>query len=159
MPVSDFFPTRQFLSGGARILTTLWVGGLWVVGYVATPVLFANLDDRILAGRLAGEMFNAIHAVGYLCGTLLLAGAIYQYGRHTLQAWHVWVVLGMLGLIIVIQFGIRPGMLELKQQGFSATAQFARLHGASSICYLLASLLGLLLVMRDGAARPLRPEA
>lgn len=135
---------------GERILTTLWVGGLWVVGYVVAPVLFATLDDRLLAGRLAGEMFDAIHAIGYACGGLLLAGALLRHGRHVLRVRHVWLVLAMLALISVIQFGIRPGMVELKQQGLSATAEFARLHGASSICYLLASLLGLPLVARGG---------
>ncbi|MCK5382667.1 MAG: DUF4149 domain-containing protein, partial [Gammaproteobacteria bacterium] len=29
-----------------RILLTLWVGSLWVVGFVVAPVLFAELDDR-----------------------------------------------------------------------------------------------------------------
>ena len=38
-----------------RILLTLWVGSLWVVGFVVAPVLFAELDDRALAGSTAGS--------------------------------------------------------------------------------------------------------
>jgi len=32
---------------------TLWVGGLWAVGYLAAPMLFYNLSDRMLAGMVA----------------------------------------------------------------------------------------------------------
>ena len=37
-----------------RILLTLWVGGLWSVGYLAVPVLFHGLNDRRLAGMVSG---------------------------------------------------------------------------------------------------------
>jgi hypothetical protein len=29
---------------------SLWVGGLWAVGYLAAPILFFSLDNRMLAG-------------------------------------------------------------------------------------------------------------
>ena len=41
-----------------RFLLTLWVGGLWIIGYLVTPVLFKTLDNRQLAGELAGYFLN-----------------------------------------------------------------------------------------------------
>jgi len=64
--------TSTRLLAGERILLTLWVGGLWAIGYIVAPALFANLEDRALAGTLAGVMFNIIAWVGLACGSLLL---------------------------------------------------------------------------------------
>ena len=36
------------------------MGGLWAIGYLAAPVLFASLGDKMLAGMLAGKMFTWI---------------------------------------------------------------------------------------------------
>ncbi|HEY9151095.1 MAG TPA: DUF4149 domain-containing protein, partial [Gammaproteobacteria bacterium] len=55
---------------GERILLTLWVGGLWAIGFIAAPILFAVLEDRTLAGTLAGEMFRALAWLGLVCGSL-----------------------------------------------------------------------------------------
>ena len=38
-----------------RLLLALWVGGMLMVGYVVTPVLFSSLDTRLLAGAVAGR--------------------------------------------------------------------------------------------------------
>ena len=42
------------------ILIALWVGGMWAIGYMAAPVLFASLGDRQLAGMVAGKLFALI---------------------------------------------------------------------------------------------------
>ena len=60
------------LLAGERILLTLWVGGLWTIGYIVAPALFANLEDRALAGTLAGVMFEIVAYVGMFCAVLLL---------------------------------------------------------------------------------------
>ena len=44
---------------------TLWVGGMWAIGYLAAPVLFASLGDRQLAGMVAGKLFALIGWVGF----------------------------------------------------------------------------------------------
>ena len=46
------------------IAITLWVGALWAIGYLAAPTLFRLLEDRPLAGRLAGEMFTYVAWLG-----------------------------------------------------------------------------------------------
>ena len=37
------------------IAITLWIGGLWTIGYIVAPTLFYTLSDRVLAGALAGN--------------------------------------------------------------------------------------------------------
>lgn len=147
-----FFPVTE------RILLTLWVGGMWCVGYIVAPLLFDVLADRQLAGMIAGRMFDAIHIIGLLCGSILLLGAFGCQGKAGLRAWRIWVLLAMLTIIVLGQWGIRPEMIELKQQDYLADpalkAEFAKWHGISSLLYLLNSLLGLLLVIKG--AIPIR---
>lgn len=134
-----------------RILLTLWVGGMWAIGYIAAPVLFTVLDDRHMAGELAGPMFSAISVIGLACGTLLLAGMIYHEGSQCVKSWRCWVVAAMLMLIIIGQFVLHPMMVEVKAQGLvegtDQAKQFGRLHGISSLLYMATSLMGLILVI------------
>ena len=39
---------------------SLWVGGMWAIGYLVAPVLFSSLGDRQLAGMVAGKLFALI---------------------------------------------------------------------------------------------------
>ena len=55
-----------------RILLTLWVGGLWVIGFVVAPTLFATLPETSMAGTVAGSLFTSISRIGLLCGSALL---------------------------------------------------------------------------------------
>lgn len=134
-----------------RILLTLWVGGLWSVGYLAVPVLFHSLNDRRLAGEVAGQMFSILSLVGLVCGAILLLRAIYVSGKKWHTAWRVWSLVVMLVLVGVGAFVLQPMMQNLKATGLlegSAEAMlFGQLHGASAIMYLVTSLLGLGLVV------------
>ncbi|HEB56817.1 MAG TPA: DUF4149 domain-containing protein [Gammaproteobacteria bacterium] len=133
-----------------RVLLSLWIGSMWAIGYLAVPVLFATLDDRILAGMLAGKMFAILNFAGLLCGLLLLLGLFYQQGRAALSDWRSWLLLLMLLLICVNAFILQPHMGELKQLGLNGASlqQFRWLHGISSSLFLLNSLAGLLLIIR-----------
>lgn len=137
---------------GERILLTLWVGILWAVGYLAVPVLFSQLDDRMLAGRLAGEMFHLVSYIGLAAGTLLLVAQLVRGGGR--PGWRALVLTGMVALVAIGEFALQPMMAELKAgglvEGTEQAGEFARLHGLSSILYLATSLAGLALV----AARP-----
>jgi len=133
------------LLAGERILLTLWVGGLWAIGYIVAPALFANLDDRALAGSLAGVMFEIIAYVGLLCGGLLL---VFNQMRNSRRLnWRALVLLLMLLLIAVGQFYLAPMIAGLRSQGLADSVQFGRLHGVAASGYLLTSLLGLALVI------------
>ena len=132
------------------ILQTLWVGGVWVIGYVVAPVLFASLDDRRLAGELAGSMFTAINYIGLVCGSVLLALALSK-AAVWLKDLRVIAIVLMLILIAISAFVVQPMMQELKAIGLvpgsDEAAQFGRLHGVSSVLYLVNSLLGLFLIL------------
>ena len=49
-------------------LIALWVGGMWIGGYLVAPLLFNLLENRQLAGTVGGAMFSAIDRVGLVCG-------------------------------------------------------------------------------------------
>lgn len=147
-----------WLAGAERILLTLWVGGLWIVGYVVAPTLFASLDDRQLAGQLAGRLFHFMGYLGLVVGVLLLISVWRRAGRDWSREWRLWVLLAMLLLVAVGSFVLQPMMQELKllgiAEGSAQATRFGRLHGVSSLLYMANSLLGLCLVsvgIRRGA--------
>ena len=150
-----------------RLLLTLWVGGMLVVGYVVTPVLFSSLDDRMLAGAIAGRLFGSVSLIGFVCGGLLLLGWLLRDGRAAVHGWRFWVVCAMLLITLIGEFGLAPRMQELKQAAGAALVsgsdlyrQFSRLHGLSSVLFPLNSLMGLALVAAPSVARGrVNPEA
>jgi hypothetical protein len=136
----------------------LWVGGLWAVGYLAAPTLFYNLDDRMLAGMLAGKMFGYIAWVGLVCGIWLLVFRLGRLGGAALKQGFFWIVLVMLLLSLAQQFGIQPILQQLKDQAMPKDVmeslfrdRFAAWHGVSSAVYLIQSLLGLAAVAKQGS--------
>lgn len=137
----------------AVIATVAWVGGMWVVGYLAVPVLFQSLADRQLAGMLAGQMFTWMAFLGMACGVYLLMYQAHPVRRAVAKHKTVIVTL-MLLLLGVGQFLIQPVMADLKLQALPAevmqspfAGQFKMLHGTASILYLLQSLLGIALLV------------
>jgi hypothetical protein len=141
---------NPLLNHGERILLTLWVGGLWSIGYLAVPILFASLDDRIMAGMLAGKMFTALSYLGLFCGGLLLVKALFTTSRP-FASWTVRLLLVMLLIVAVGEFWIQPIMAELKVgglvEGSEKAARFGKLHGVASSLYLINSLCGLALLL------------
>ena len=126
-----------------RILLTLWAGSLWVTGFMVAPVLFTVLDDRALAGTLAGRMFSITAYVGLVCGVLLLAFNAVNFRRLN---WRGLLLAGMLLLVMVGQFMLGPMIAGLREQGLSGSPRFGQLHGLASILYVITSLCALLLV-------------
>jgi hypothetical protein len=126
-----------------RITLTLWVGSLCAVGLMVAPVLFMQLDDRALAGTLAGNLFTLTALLGLVCGSSLLIASILRTARYD---WRAWVTTGMLLLVAAGQFVVAPMIGDLRGQGLSDSAEFARLHGLASLLFMLTAGLGLLLV-------------
>jgi hypothetical protein len=146
---------RRFWDGLAGIMLVLWVGGMWAIGYVAAPVLFASLADKQLAGTLAGNLFEPMAWIGIAAGAYLLVHRIAIDRVAALKTLFFWVVALMLLLTLAGHFGIQPIMQSLKDQAMPYAVmqsvfadRFARWHGIASILYLIQSMLGLLLVWR-----------
>ena len=145
---------RGFLSALYNIAVALWVGGLFATGYLAAPVLFAQIADRSLAGAVAGAMFSVIAWVGLACGTYLLLYVLAGKGWRAIQSGVFWIVLLMLALTAAGHFGVQPILAQLKADALPRQVmesalrdRFSTWHGVSSALYLVQSLLGVALVI------------
>ena len=49
------------------VARTFWVGGIWMVGLMVAPVLFASLN-KVTAGLIAGKVFASVAWIGLGCG-------------------------------------------------------------------------------------------
>lgn len=139
------------LRAGERILLTLWVGSLWAIGYIAAPALFANLEERALAGTLAGVMFEIVAYIGMVCAPLLLlSNQLANPGRRL--NWRAVVLSLMFVLVLAGQFVVAPMIAEMRAAGTVDSPAFAWVHGVASLAYLINSLLGIALVVSPEAA-------
>lgn len=139
------------------LVITLWVGGLWAIGYLVAPVLFASLADRQTAGMVAGKLFALIGWVGLGSAIYLMLFLAIRRGGGIFRSAVFWLVLLMAVLTAVSQFGIQPLMAQLKADALPREVmesvlrdRFAAWHGFSSILYLVQSLLGVWLVVWAG---------
>jgi len=137
---------------------TLWVGGLWTVGFLVAPSLFSMLsDNHALAGTLAGKLFKNIAWVGIACGSFLLLQEILSFRGKSVTRPVFWLVLLMLAITCTMQFWLQPFIVALRALGTPMDAlasppimrSFAFWHGISSVLYLCESLLGLVLVLKS----------
>lgn len=136
------------------IVITLWVGALWATG-AAAYVLFDTLQDRQVAGQLAGKFFNYVSYLGLFSGFYLLIHRLFGYGTLALKQGYFWAVFVMLLLVLAGHFGIQPLMAHLKAAALPSDVmhsvfsnRFNTWHGVASIAYVAQCLLGFVLVLR-----------
>lgn len=150
---------RNWPHGLAVISATLWVGGMWAIGYLAVPVLFHALpDNRMLAGALAGGVFAAMAYAGMACAAYLTGYILWRAGSKAFGLGIFRVLMVMLLLTLLGKFGLQPVMDGLKAQALPLDVmhseladRFRMLHGVASIGYVLQSLLGIVLLLKlDG---------
>lgn len=140
----------------ALILTTLWVGALWSIGFIAVQVLFNVLQhDKQTAGMLAGHMFTVVSYVGIACAAYLIVYRLLQAGFSAFKQGFFWALLIMLLLTLAGEFGIQPILASLKAQALPAdvmqsvfASRFKAWHGVASVAYLIECLLGLVLIFK-----------
>jgi hypothetical protein len=148
---------KALADGVYAIAATLWVGALWTVGYLVAPLLFATLSDTALAGSLAGKLFSWVAYIGLGCAAYMLLFRIMRFGGGAFRHGITWVVIVMLLLTAVGQFGVGPVLAALKDRALPAEVmasvfrdRFAAWHGVASVLYVIVSGLGLLLVWLQG---------
>lgn len=141
---------RQF----ADLSVTLWVGGMWLLGYIVVPLLFKSLPDRMLAGRVAGELFTLLACIGIVCALYLMLYLLWHRGRAALRGKALRIIAAMLLLVLIGQFVLQPILADLKAQvapldvmQSQYAQQFRNWHAVSGIVYLVQSLLGAWLVL------------
>lgn len=142
------------------IAVTLWVGGLWAIGFIAAPSLFVSLKDRVLAGTLAGNLFGLIAWVGMACAAYLLVYFAVSLRWSLRNSRPFWLVLAMFALVLAGHFGIQPILIQLKTEALPLSvmesalkSRFAFWHGIAGGLYVLQSLLGIGLVLQMGRGR------
>jgi len=146
---------KKYHEGLSVLVTSAWVGGMWVIGYVAAPVLFQTLADKSLAGMLAGKLFAVTAYMGMACAAYLLIYE-YKYGREVARRSVFWIIAIMLLLDLLGHFGLQPLLAELKTQALPLyvmdspnAGRFSLLHGVASIIFLVQSVLGAILLLKS----------
>lgn len=140
-----------------RLLTVVWVGSLLTIGYAVAPVLFMSLD-RIAAGGVAAQLFRIEGVIGVVCGVLLLvlANVLIRRGQEAYRRLR-GLIAGMLVCVLLGYFALQPFMNAIRVAALAAgtdvahsayAARFGMLHGASSLFYLVESLLAIALVWK-----------
>ena len=137
-----------------HLLLSVGVGGMLVLAYVAVPIIFQQLPDRIIAGKLAGEVLVYSNYLSLLCFSLLILFALQKdfQTNDIVNSDKIYLVLLLcvFGLIVINQFIVFPNMRELKDlvapldvMLSPKRAEFVWWHGVSSVLYLTHSLLGI----------------
>ena len=137
----------------SRVLLSLWAGSLWTVGYLAAPTLFAVLDDRRLAGEIAGRLFYAETWLSLICAALiLLPEFIGDLRRAIFKLDNILVILCVV-LLAGAEWGVRPLMDASRFADGGAGPDFAMWHGVAAGMYLSASIVALILLWRSASGR------
>lgn len=143
-------------NGIGQLAITLWVGGMWGVGFLAVPVLFTAQPDKMLAGMLAGKMFTLVAYLGMVCALYLLAWFAVRSGGRVWRNPLFLIVAAMLVLVLVGQFGLQPRMEALKALAHPNdvmdsvyAGRFDTLHHIATALYIVKSLLGMALVLKS----------
>ena len=149
------YAMKKIADNLALLTAAIWLGGMCAIGYLAAPVLFQTLPDRQLAGMLAGKLFAAMAYTGIVCALYLLVYHCASFGRQVFRQKLFWMIVVMLLLTLVGQFGIQPILADLKAQALPAEVMhsefagaFKTWHGAASVIYLAQSLMGIVLVLK-----------
>ena len=152
--------TSSYL-GAQRIfilIAGLWVGSLLTVGYLVAPAIFSTMTDRQAAGMVAGSIFRleAYLSMIVCIGLMVLANLLVN---RSLQQFKIirWLLLAMLFCSVAAAFIFIPWMNALRDNALAqgmpvmlspSAMLFGRLHGASSILFMIQSALGIFLVWR-----------
>jgi hypothetical protein len=140
------------------LVAGLWVGSILTAGYLVAPTIFGTLTDRQVAGMVAGSIFKVeAYLSTIVCIALMvLANLLVNRGLRQYKIIRV-ILLGMLFCSVAASFVFIPWMNTLRDQALlngmpvmlSPSADvFSKLHGASSIFFMIQSALGLYLVWR-----------
>jgi len=140
------------------LIAGLWVGSLLTVGYLVAPAILSTMTDRQAAGMVAGSIFRieAYLSVIVCIGLMVLANLLVNRGLYQFRIIR-WLLLAMLFCSVAAAFVFIPWMNALRDNALAqgmpvmlspSATLFGRLHGASSILFMIQSVLGIFLVWR-----------
>lgn len=128
---------------GSRVVAALWMGSLWTVCGLVAPTLFAVLNDRRLAGDLAGEFFTLATWLGVGFGALLVF--LLMRAGTGLRATRTWIAVTALAPV-ASEAGLRPFMGAARAAGNMTV--FGILHAVSAALFLVACAGALVVVLK-----------
>jgi hypothetical protein len=128
------------------------------VGYLVAPAIFSTMTDRQAAGMVAGSIFRleAYLSVIVCIGLMVLANLLVNRGLDQFRMIR-WLLLAMLLCSLAATLILIPWMNALRDTALAdgmpvmlspSASLFGRLHGASSILFMVQSVLGIYLVWR-----------
>jgi len=96
----------------------VWLGGLIFFAFVLAPTAFATLPTRHLAGNMVARSIHILHWMGIVAGLVYLASSLVymRVSTGTLAPFAArnWIIVLMLTLTLISQFGIVPRMASLR---------------------------------------------
>ena len=131
-----------------RLALGLWTGLLLAQGGLFAPLLFAQLPDRFTAGRIAGVGFTIVGYASLGLGVLVVGLRQRTVVGQRREA--LWVLLP--GLLLVFSHIVLGPMMDAARHagpGGSPAPEFGALHGAASALYALATLVVMVLWVRE----------
>ncbi len=132
-----------------QLLLALLAGVLLTVGALVAPTLFATLNDRALAGQIAGQLF---HETNWVVIALVLALFVLGGGTRLSRA-GVALVLAPALLLATSEWVLHPLIEAEKLAHGTHTTAFAAWHGVSSVLYALATAAAVTALVRELRSR------
>ena len=123
-----------------KLLVALWLGGTWLVGFMAVPVIFATIDDRVLAGQVAGNIFVILRF--FAIAVMVLVFISQMRLGNPMISWLGRTILVVLGLLLLDLLWIHPEMVEFKAQGLAESDPFDQMHHLASTLYTINAIIG-----------------
>jgi hypothetical protein len=118
-----------------------WVGGIIFFSFVEAREVFSILSNREEAGSIVGYSLTRLHYIGMIAAVVyLIAGLVLVKSAKWFASPAAILVILMLALSLVSEYGVRPRMADLRAQMASvdamplespARSKFDRLHRAS----------------------------
>ncbi|HYA96627.1 MAG TPA: DUF4149 domain-containing protein [Methylomirabilota bacterium] len=95
---------------------SLWLGSIAFLSFVVAPGAFSVLPGRDVAGTMVSYSLGRLHLLGLVCGgVLLLARLARLRGFGGFAAPAMFLVLAMMLLTGVSQFGVSSRMAQLRR--------------------------------------------
>lgn len=141
---SSALNTSNAVASLSQVLLTAWAGSLWTICGLVVPLLFATLDDRRLAGNIAGLLFEVESWVAAAFGAAFILVQL----RHsrTRDTRLLWVSAISLTAPLTFYFFLRPIMAAARAAG--DMTRFGLLHSVGGLLFLIACAGTLWLVIR-----------
>src|SRR6266550_7830065 len=105
----------------------VWIGGIIFLSFVEAPTAFSVIPTRHIAGTLVGHSLSILHWMGLFSGVVylgssMLLSSLTSDSAQPFAVRHV-LVLAMLLLTVVSQFGISPKMATLRSEEHTSELQ------------------------------------